>query len=173
MKCGFLLLAILAPLLAPVRVFPQPRSPAPQHQKSTPTVKLEINARLPRALIPAKLTQRLQVNSSQTWPYVETVVNGIKYTIAFNERTRRITYLYTSDDKFRTVNGLRIGAELTFTSAQLIIIPYGEVRGPRTPDGWFPVVAHDSPLGGGPFINSLKDGEKTTMTISGFAKGGD
>jgi hypothetical protein len=71
------------------------------------------------------------------------------------------------------VTGLSVESDVTFTYDQLVIFPYWQIRTAATPDGWFPVVAMDDPTGGGGFIGKLKKGEKATMTIESFSKGGN
>jgi hypothetical protein len=134
-------------------------------------IKLEIGAKLPRKYIPRKITQQIATSPSQGRPYVRKTIADVDYIIAFNEESREIRYIQTYDKDFRTVNGLQVGSEITFTREQLDIFPSWEIRAPATPDGWYPVVAHDIPMLGGDFVDKLKDGEPATMTIGSFSKG--
>lgn len=134
-------------------------------------IKLKIGAKLPRKYVSLSKASTLTA-ASQTRPFIEITIKDVEYLIAFDRKTREIRYIHTTDDNFRTVNGLTVDSEITFTREQLIIFPYWEIRAPATPDGWFPVVAMAiEPFGGGQFVAKLKDGEKATMEISGFSKG--
>ena len=109
-------------------------------------------------------------------PYIRKTVGGIDYYIAFEEKTRKIKYIDTSDKKFRTANGLHPGLEISVTKDQLYIGPWWwYVLAPVTPDGWLPVL---NPLGGDEgnlrqVLSKLKAGEKTTVRIVSFIKSGD
>ncbi len=135
-------------------------------------IKLEIGAKLPRKYITKKNVTFTFTAASQMDPSIEKTIANVDYDIAFKEDTRRITYISTMDEDFRTVNCLKVGDEITFTKEELIISPYWEIRAPAAPDGWFPVIGFDQPMSLDHFIANLKDGVKTTMTIERFSKGG-
>lgn len=109
----------------------------------------------------------------QTRPFIDPSIDGIKYIIAFDEKTREIKYIYTNDKNFRTANGLRVSSEIPLTRAQIEIIPYWEIRAPVTPDGWYPVVGHDLPMLGFDLDASFKGNETRMVSITGFSKGGN
>ena len=133
-------------------------------------IKLEIGAKLPRKYISGK--ERLTLTAAaQTRPFIEKTIGNVDYIIAFDEKTRKIKYIHTMDEDFRTSSRLKVDDEITFTREELEIFPYWEIRAPATPDGWFPVIASDMPMAGGDFIAKLKKGEKATMTVNGFSKG--
>lgn len=134
-------------------------------------IELEIGAKLSRKCIPRKITQQIFTHSSQTRPYIPKTIADVDYTIAFDEKMREIRYIHTSDKDFTTLNGLRVGSEITFTREELLIFPGWEIRAPATPDGWYPVIAIDLPTLAGDFIEKLKDGESTALTIVSCSKG--
>src|ERR1700675_1918771 len=53
--------------------------------------------------------QLCMTSSAQLDPCVQRKVDGITYTIAYREETHRVTYVFTDDENFRTVDGLKIG----------------------------------------------------------------
>jgi isocitrate dehydrogenase kinase/phosphatase len=140
--------------------------------------KLEINARLPRRYVPRRIKQVMVTGPARTppRPFIRKAVGGIEYYIAFEEKTRKIKYIDTSDKNFRTENGLRPGMEITVTKDQLYVGPWWwYVLAPVTPDGWLPVL---DPLGEGDenlrqMLGKLKEGEKTSIRIVSFIKSGD
>lgn len=133
-------------------------------------IKLEIGAKLSRKYVSLSKSYMLTA-ANQTRPFIETTIYDVEYLIAFDQKTRKIKYIHTIDDNFRTANGLTVDSKITFTREELIIFPYWEVRAPATPDGWFPVIADDASPFGIDFITKLKKGEKATTEISGFSKG--
>jgi hypothetical protein len=135
-------------------------------------IKLKIGAKLPRKYVSLSKASTLTA-ASQTRPFIEVMIKDVEYLIAFDRKTREIRYIHTTDDNFRTVNGLTVDSEIAFTREQLIIFPYWEIRAPATPDGWFPVIADGSSPFGTDFIDKLKAGEKAITEISGFSKGGN
>jgi hypothetical protein len=135
-------------------------------------IRLEIGARLPKRYVSSEANMTMTA-AGQMRPFVDVKVKNVKCLIAYDEKTRRIKYISIMDMNFRTVNGLKIGDEITFTIDDLDIHSYFEIRGPAGSDGWFPIIAHDDPTSGGDFIDKLKRGEKATMSIIGFSKGGN
>lgn len=136
-------------------------------------IKLEVGAKLNRKYIPKKITKEIMTHPSQTRPFIEPSLDGIKYIIAFDPKTRVIKYIHTTDPNFRTANGLRVSTEIPLTRAQLQIIPYWEIRAPVTPDGWYPVVGDDSLLLGFDLESIFKGNETRMVSIVGFSKGGN
>jgi hypothetical protein len=134
------------------------------------TIRLEIGRKLPNVYV-TKKEGLTSTAASQLRPFIKVLIKGIHYKIAYEERTRRIKYIYTNDENFRTLDGAKVDDDLSFTVDELDIHPYWEIRGPKTSDGWYPVIAHDEPMLGGAFIQKLKKGERATMSINGFSKG--
>ena len=136
-----------------------------------PDIKLEIGAKLDPKYIPKKITQEIMTHPGQMRPFIERSVNRVKYTIAFDAKTREIKYINTDDPKFRTSNGLRVESEIALRREQLDVYPGWEIRAPATSDGWYPVVGVDLPLMGYEMLQNFKEGETKMLTISSFSKG--
>ena len=79
-------------------------------------------------------------HSAQLDPCVELQVEGIKYQIAYREQTHRVSYLRTSDNKFRTTDGLKVGDSIPVSPKSVRAFPGWEIHAPKTPDGWSPIV---------------------------------
>lgn len=98
-------------------------------------------------------------HSAQLDPCVELQVEGIKYQIAYREQTHRVSYLRTSDQKFRTVDGLKVGDSIPVSSKALRAFPGWEIHAPRTPDGWSPIIGYDG------LRITLEDGSVLDLTV--------
>src|SRR5215831_12840125 len=70
-------------------------------------IKLKIGARLPVKCLPTEDEgdKLVATHPSQSRPFIDRVVGGVKYTIAFDEETHHIKYIHTIDRAFRTANG--------------------------------------------------------------------
>jgi opacity protein-like surface antigen len=132
-------------------------------------IKLRIGAKVPVKCLPTEddETRYVATHPSTFRPFIERVVAGVTYTIAFDEDTHQIKYIHTIDRAFRTSNGLRIGSHIR-VSAKQITGGYGGwyTFAGRTPDGWDIIIA-DEPL------NDWKEGETRMVTVGGFKKGGN
>jgi hypothetical protein len=80
---------------------------------------------------------------AQLDPCVERVFDGIKYQIAYSEKTHRVSYLYTADEKFRTADGLKIGDAIPVTRDNVRALPGWQIYAPTTRDGWRPIIGYD------------------------------
>ncbi|HEY5839614.1 MAG TPA: hypothetical protein VIT19_11305 [Pyrinomonadaceae bacterium] len=136
-------------------------------------IKLEIGAKLDRQYIPKKIAEEIVTSSAQTRPFIKQSVGGVEYIIAFDAKTREIKYLHTTDENFRSKNGLRVGSEIALTRQQLIVIPSWEIRAPITSDGWYPVVGWDIVPLDFDLVGSFKGNETRMVSIDGFSKGGN
>ena len=142
-------------------------------------IKLELGAKLPRRYLPRNVKVGLVTSPTPgvpARPYIRKTVGGIEYDIAFEEKTRKIRYIATSDKNFRTQNGLGFGSEITVTRDQLRIGPWWwHILGPATPDGWLPVLDPTAGEEGNlrRALSKLKEGEKIAIRIVFFMKSGD
>lgn len=132
-------------------------------------VDLKIGSKIPAKCLPNKNKSRSYIATapSQMRPSFELKIDGIKYTIAFDEETRKIKFIHTLDRAFRTVNGLQPGSQVKVTQEQLS----GGFGGwytfaGQTPDGWDIIV-------GTPSTDDWKEKETKTLIIGGFKKGGN
>lgn len=135
-------------------------------------IKLEVGAKLNRKYIPKKVTEYTATHPSQMRPFIKRTVDGVEYIIAYDEKSREIKYIHTTDKNFRTEGGLRVGSEIPLKREQLVVFPSWEIRAPITSGGWYPVVGDDLPIGYD-VVGALKDGETKMVTIIGFSKGGN
>ncbi len=126
---------------------------------------LRIGAKVPVKCLPDGETRYVATHPSQFRPFIERIVAGVNYTIAFDEENQHIKYIHTIDRAFRTANRLRFGSQIKITRKQ-ITGGYGWYTfAGRTPDGWDIIVADIASL------NDWKEGEKRSVTIGGFKKG--
>ena len=135
-------------------------------------IKLEVGAKLNRKYLPKKVTEQIATHPSQLRPFIRRKIAGAEYLIAYDEKSREIRYIHTTDKNFRTAVGLKVGSEIPVRREQLTAYPSWEVRAPITSDGWYPVVGDDLPIGYD-LVGSFKDGETKMVTIVGFSKGGN
>jgi len=104
----------------------------------------EIGDTLDASAIPGHASKNLCVTSAaQTYPCFDVVIHDVKYTVTFDKESHKVTSVFTSDLKFKTLDGHEIGDSLEFPRALLEVSPYWEVYGPDTLDGWKPVVGND------------------------------
>jgi hypothetical protein len=113
---------------------------------------------------------------AQMDPCFERSFNGVRYTVAYSRESKRITYVYTEDEKFKTTDGLRVGDEIPVSAQNVRAWPGWEIHGPTTADGWRPVIGWNGEV-------KLKDGSALNLwgkhdgsssgvtTILGFVKG--
>jgi len=147
-----------------------------------PKLRLKIGARLNARLVPKTPTNWTTSHVSQFDPCIERSVEGARYRIAYEQKTRRITFLYTQDEAFRTADGLRVGSYIEVTREQIHPYPGWYIFGPATRDGWRPVLGLFFPRIAGPRDGPdvplnldmplpPDDGRPLKMEITGFAKG--
>lgn len=132
-------------------------------------LQLKIGAKISAKCLPNKdeALDRVATAPSQSRPFIKLKIAGVQYTVAFDEETRRIKYIHTSDRTFRTVNGLQAGSQIKVTQEQLTDGFGGWYTfAGQTPDGWDVIVGTD-------LLNDWKKGEVRTLTIGGFKKGGN
>jgi hypothetical protein len=140
----------------------------------------EIGEKLRRKDIPKSASHNMCVtHAAQADPCFDTLIGGIEYTIAFGDKGHRVTYISTSDPKFKTADGHKVGDEIEFPRSQLHGSSYWEIYGPTTQDGWRPIVGFDL----GPLEPTEKNGTKIDLrgnagkgdpvktTIGSFSKG--
>lgn len=73
----------------------------------------------------------------------DVLIGGVTYQVTFDEQSRKVTSIATSDLKFKTLDGHKIGDSIEFPRSMLEVSPYWYVYGPDTLDGWKPVVGND------------------------------
>ena len=143
-------------------------APVPQSD-----IKLEIGAKLDRKLIPRKIIQITATSPGQLRPYIQRTIDGVTYIISFDEKTRKIKYIHTSDKNFRAANGLRVGSNISVAKNEIVSYPGWEIRAPITSDGWYPVVGYDMPKLGGISEDTFRKSDTAKLTVVGFSRGGN
>jgi hypothetical protein len=135
-----------------------------------------IGAKLNKHWLTAGEHELCMTSPAQLDPCFEQAFEGVRYRVAYSSKSKRVTYLTTSDGKFRTHSGLRVGDEIAISENTVRAWPGWEVHAPTTSDGWRPIVGFNSEV-------KLKDGtvlnlrEKQgvnitgTATIGAFSKG--
>jgi hypothetical protein len=133
-------------------------------------LKLKIGAKLPHKYLPREDEEerRIATNTSQSRPFIEKAIAGVKYTIAYDEQTRKIRYIHTLDRAFRTKNGLHVGSNIEVTREEIHSFGGWYTFAGTTPDGWQIISAKDESS-----LGEWKEGETKTITIGGFSKGGN
>jgi hypothetical protein len=132
-------------------------------------IKLEVNAKLP-AKYGKKSNRYIATAASQMFPFVEISIKKVNYLIAFDEHTRKIKYIYTSDKDFIDADGRKVGSEITLPWDKIDVLGYFQLRGPEDQNGWQPVVGYSEAFEGD-FLERVKKAGQLTATIGGFAKG--
>jgi hypothetical protein len=138
--------------------------------------KLEIGSNIDREYLPDSLNHFILTHPSQFRPYIEVTIHNVDYIIAFNEKTLEIKYIYTDDKDFKTVQGLKVGSEISLTKDDIIIYPGWDVCSKNSYDGWYPIVGYNfSNNDSTTFISkeTFKDLSSKSFKILGFSKGGN
>ena len=78
-------------------------------------------------------------------PFLRKEIDNVEYVIGYNEKSNQITFINTSDLRFRTKKGLKVGSELELTKDQVHKIPEWEIYAPTDEEGWKPVIGYDEP----------------------------
>jgi hypothetical protein len=140
-----------------------------------------VGMRLPSGMVPKKNANLCAATPSQLYPCIQDVeIGGVRFTVVgYDAHTRRIKYLFTQDENFRTADGLHVGGPIDLAENKIFSLAGWHTMGPRTKDAWRPI------LGGfldGSVIKSA-DGVPVDLTkpvtgkmhrfkIVGFDKGG-
>jgi hypothetical protein len=82
---------------------------------------------------------------AQLDPCVGQGFDGVDYQIAYRERTHRVSYVFTADKKFRTVDGLKVGDSVPVSQQTVVGLPGWHLCAPVTRDGWCPIIGYDDP----------------------------
>lgn len=101
--------SLLPTLLAlPASLLFLPALPVHAQLKSLP----QLGSTLPPALAAAERPKSCRTSSDHTDPCTEVEIGNVRYTIAWDEQTKAVTYLYTDDRHVVTDNGLAVGNDL-------------------------------------------------------------
>lgn len=104
--------------------------------------QLNIGDRLTGTQISKNKNVECAATPSQTYPCVQGMTDkGIVFSIVgYDAKTKRIKYLYTIDEHFRTKEGLKVGDWIEVSEDQLIPVTGGFIYGPKTKEGWHIIV---------------------------------
>lgn len=107
--------------------------------------RLELGEVLPSSVLSKQVSppQKVQSFTKTFDPFVLLEVHDIQYTIAYDAANRVITYIYTSDLRFSTKQGLKVGDEISLSRDQISFYTDWQVYAPTTCDGWKPVIGYD------------------------------
>jgi len=114
------------------------------HQEKKLT--LDVGSKLPAREVPKKNRHLYVTHSSQLRPFIERDIDGIKFTIAYDEKTREITYLSTYDSGFKSVQGFRVGDYVDVNGNEIVAYPGWEIRAPGGEDGWQLLIGFNSEM---------------------------
>ncbi len=109
-------------------------------------IQLVPGYRLPVTCIEKRssIADKMIVGKGKSQPFIEYYEGGIRFWIAYDKRSHKITYLSTSDTDFRTEDGYKIGDRIVLDISQVTIEEGWEVYGPKTKDGWHPVFGRNN-----------------------------
>ena len=102
-----------------------------------------IGSRLDKSTVAMAEKQRqiCATSPSQLDPCFEHRYAGIKFTIAYRSETKEVTYIFTTDEKFRTKDGLKVLDEIAVTEQSILVGPGWQVEAAPGSDGWIPVIS--------------------------------
>lgn len=72
----------------------------------------QLGSTLPPTLVTGEKPKFCHTSSDHTDPCAEVAIGGVRYTIAWDEQTRAITWLFTDDHHLVTDSGLAVGNDL-------------------------------------------------------------
>ena len=105
-----------------------------------PDIKLEIGSVLKPEFIPRTTNELCMTHPGQLRPFIRHETNKVNYVIAYDDETRKIKYIKTNDEDFKTTEGLQVGKYIDVTRDKVRAYPGWEVRGPANKEGWHPVI---------------------------------
>ena len=153
--CFFLVFLIISPISVPAQT----------------GIRLEINSKLPARYIKKKgLIEFTFTAAAQMFPYIEISIKQIDYLIAFDRKSRKIKYIYTTDEDFQSADGQKVGQEITVKWDDIRVLGYFQLRGPADKDGWEAVIGGSSAFDGD-FVEKVEKAGQLTTEIEGFVKG--
>ena len=140
-----------------------------------------VGVRLPSAMIPKNNTNECAATPSQTYPCLQDVeIAGVRFTVVgYDARSRRIRYLFTQDENFKTADRLQVGGPIELADDQILVIAGWHIIGPRSKDGWRPILGSvldenviETEDGNAVDLTKPIAGRMHRFKIVGFDKGG-
>ena len=83
-----------------------------------------IGAKLNKHWLTAGEHELCMTSPAQLDPCFEQAFEGVRYRVAYSSKSKRVTYLTTSDGKFRTHSGLRVGDEIASLTMPAVSITF-------------------------------------------------
>lgn len=111
-------------------------------------IKLKIGFKIPAKYIEVNTDEKkslYQTHSELFQPFLRKEIRNVWYVIGYDDESHQITYIHTSDLRFRTKEGLRVGSEIELRRDQVKIYPAWEIHGMPNKDGWNPVIGYNRP----------------------------
>lgn len=104
------------------------------------TSQVDIGTVLSSNQVPPQNTTVCAATPSQTFPCASLKIDHVAFKVGYDPETLQIKYLSTQDKNFQTEDGLRVGGWMKVREDQLLAIHGWMILGPKTKDGWRPVV---------------------------------
>lgn len=137
-----------------------------------------IGEKLDRRTVANANKQRLLCATSpaQLDPCFERVYGGVRFTVAYRDETKRVSYIYTVDEDFRTVEGMKVLDQIPVSTDSVRAWPGWLVEAQPTVDGWAPIVSGPDmtvELSDGTLLNIIGEqggSSRGNAIIRGFGK---
>jgi hypothetical protein len=128
-------------------------------------LKLEVGSKIPQRLIPKEPEY---IVLPEFLPSMRVEIDGVSYRLAY-QKPETIRFIFTSDEKFVTKNNLWVGMCVSIAKEKIGPARGGITRGPKTEDGWVPVIGYRSHI---ITCRSDADGEPITIHVNDVPVGG-
>ena len=95
--------------------------------------QVDLGMELSRKQVPKHVRTLCDATPSQNYPCLQNVIlDGVRYAVVgYDEQTRRIKYLLTYDESFRTKDGLHVGSVMDWSEDEIWGARGGFVVGPK------------------------------------------
>jgi hypothetical protein len=139
-----------------------------------PDIRLEIDAILNSKYIPKRSPGLIVTGSGSVRPYILVRLENIEYTMAYDEKTHKIKYIFTRDPNFSNKDGWQTGTYVDVTEDEVARTMHCDafyLKG--TSDGWHPVLGFDQAASRGIPNDAFKNSKTLHVVVNGFEKGGN
>ena len=109
-------------------------------------IKLEVGSVLPVKYVPKNNPHIYMTHPAQLRPFIERDVAGVRYVIAYDQKSRVIKYISTDDKKFKSADGLQVGGYVEVSNEQVTVYRGWEIRGPEDKNGWHPLIGFNGEM---------------------------
>ena len=133
--------------------------------------------------LPTLNANLILTNSSQFRPFFNITLNNLDFTVAYDNKTLEIRYIFIDDSRFVTNDSLYVGKFVKTIKEDIHALPGWEIRLPKTIDDWYPIIGYNEKI-----ITKVNNMEKTSslsyfthndkldsifIKIIGFSRGGN